>query len=637
MQKLLRNLVEIGALLALIFGLAPFWTVLGVGFVAVKGVDVLAGAFNFVRDSRLRAHSNVSDDQIRRNRQRHRQNSRKRFFNTTTNQWDLTQFPLDMYPTLGIHSTTAEFTCAGISNIIHAEAKGRMGAEFSMMLKDEYKAKMIEDHIQKNAIVGTRVERLYDSSSESFKFKVISDNAVDISEIVRQFYPPQKFEVSRRIEVTHQYLVEGCSSYEEAVEKFKENRHRYSDWDALNSVTVIQDTVNGVKAHPEQINDFLNYNMLEAGQWIINETTWDVYSKHVTVNGDIDRTIEDLRSDASESFETSLENLVEDQCSAEPVISNALEGKEITRVAFAPDGHQMQLMYPDSPELNIPGRNMIMRFSSEEDLLRFMENPSLLVGKPVLIDSTGYSPSEGEYILTIPLDSDLFSSLESHVPELRSVCDKYSELGVSAEQLQLSYIFNELERQGYSTAYLNDVPDISLARINGIPYSDYIAWSERRMTMQAFEDLSEDELRHREKQWMKDMSRIISVDMNLDLKTKEMILSFDIQNSDSSITHKVESRKLDDKEILGLVERGKVSNVELKDLVLMAYPTYFNAYSDKGKALYVDPINDFIKNTPLKTTKQFEIEQKERRTAERTERKQSAERKKLASSKMRIS
>lgn len=642
MVKVIKSLIKVGAVAVLMYTTAPFLGVLAVTYFSLKGVEILANAFDFFRDRRLRSRAQVSDEQIKKNRQLHKVNSKKRFFNWRRNEWDLSQFPLDMYPTVGVKGKVSEFTCAGIPNIVHAEARGRKSAEFHLVLKDEHKARMIVDHIERNAVIGTRVERVKDLYGDGYSFKVISDNAVDINEIVRQFYPPKKFEVSRRHEVTHQFVIDGCSSYEEALEKFQKERFRYTDWEAANTYTVIQDTVNGVKGNPEKYGEPLDTTVLGVGQYIINETSWEVYSKNVTINGDVDRTEEDLRSVASEEFVSSAENLVEDQCSAEPVLSNALDGKDVERTIVSVDGHVMKLLHEDSPELNVAGLNMVMKFSSIEEMMAVVANPSSLVDRPVLIDtvpmysSEESTPKEGEYMLYVPVDRNMLLSLESKAYEAGQTFAKYHEMGVSESDIRLTYMMNQLRRDGFATAYVTDIPDFSQAKINGVTVEEFTKRIEQRQLLDVFENMSEMEKETRSRSWMQEMSQVLSVDMSVDIKRKELVMVIDVKNPDNSVTNRRVTRTLNDSEMEAMATRGRIGDTELKDLVLRTFPSYFKTYSNEGKAMFVDPVGDFIMNRKPKTVAEAEAEAKALKKSAAEEAKHVAERKKLASAKMKV-
>lgn len=622
MKNTLKNIIKIGMIAALFFLAAPFWNIVAVGYVALKAVDIASAAINYVRNRRLSAKSDVSLEQIKKNRERHKINSKRNFFDFRNNQWDLTQLPLDMHPTIGMNNPVTMFTCAGIPNIVKAEANlyGK-GAEFSMMLRDEYKAKMIVDHIEKNAILGTRVEKIFDAEKNSYVFKVISDNAVDINEIVHQFYPQTKFEVSRRIEEVKQYVVSGCSSFEEALEEFKRNRHRYENQEA-NTVTTIQNTVNGVKDNATQINKFIDINQLEAGQYVINEKSWQVYAKNVMISGDMDRTEADLRSVAAEQFETSVENLIEDQCSVEPELSNALEGKNVERVLLTKDS-QMTLLTEDSPELDNTGRHILLRFKSEEDAFRVLDNPASLVGKPVLIDNyninaADYSLSKDDYIVSVPLSKELFSILESKNHDLAEVYEDYKDVGVSHREVEISSLYDELDRKGYATAYVSDIPDLSEALINGVPAREYQSLKEEAGYTKVFEDrLVGDELEAKRRQWMSEMAKVVSADITVDLKKKEAIYTVSIQDSPNNVCTKQKIRQLSDSELQSLINRANPSEIELRDLALKTFPDIFNTFVLHGASMYPDPLTDYINNREGRTVEQIEQARKEKALQQR--------------------
>lgn len=584
MKKLFKDLIKIGAVAAVFYFGAPLLAVLAVGFVALKGVDVVGGLVE--RGRVRRAAAGVSPERARHIAAEHRANSRKRFF--ADGQWEVNNLPLDMYPTRGLNdSREAYFTVAGVRDVVKGRVTGRRGAEFSMVITDERKAQDVMDLIAENGLVGTKVVRRDEGS-----FSIISDNAVDIATIVKQFYPPRTFEVAREVNTTRQFVVDGCKTYEEALQKFRENRPFFSRPDA---VRVSYSNIIDGHAEPEVTSgDSLGLSSLPVGSFVINETVTDYFSRNVTVNGGVDMTDEAMRSDAAEAVVFKHEDKVEDRCSKEPVYSNGLAGCEVHRMMDV-DGRQIELVGKDSPVLKDTGASMFVTFASIGELLDVTSGKRDLSGRMVLVDTARYTPNAGEYILEVPAHAALLSSLEMVSGGGRDAAEdagRYAVYGVSDKDVARSVVVDEIRRNGYVSALLKGPVDYSGALVNGVPVSQYL---ERSVGM--VEDGRLDAFRNEKEQrrWLEAAARVKSVRMDLDLRERRLILTSSVQEDKtdgSRIVTKVEQRDLKENEIRALCSRGRATETELKDLLMRLHPEAFEVYSRKGQS--ADPMGDFI-------------------------------------------
>lgn len=587
MKDILKNLIKIAAVAAVFYFGAPLLAVLATGFVALKGVDVGSSLIRRYREARVGVSAEVDPEQAKRNAAVHRENSRKKFFDFENGQWDVRSFPLDMYPTVGIHdSGHCLFTCCGIENVVRGNVTrdllGRQKAEFSMVIHDEKKAQDVADVIARSGLIGTRIVRRDETS-----FRLISDNAVDISTLVKQFYPPRSFEVAREVETKQQFVVSGCSSYEEALKELKENRHHYRP---TNVVVTYQNIIDGHREPSCSSGADYAPDVLPLGTYVINETTKEYFSKHVTVNGGVDMTDEAMRSDAALAAKFGPEDKVEDRCSFHPEYGNALEGREPSRTITV-NGEQMEVLRSRSEKLAGTGASLYIAFSSEKELLDVLSGDVSLRGRMVLIDTSMPDVGPNDYLLEIPADAQLLSSLHLRGDEVADISEQMQHLDISREDIERTLLCNEITKNGYVSAELKEHPDFSKALVGGVPADEL-----RQRMQDLVEGGKAEELRSRKdvRKWMAEAALIRSVRMDIDLRSRELILTSTIQK-EGEIQTKSESCKLTLKQMEDLCGRGEASQAELKDLVMRLHPDFFSMYQNRdGSARYADPIGDFI-------------------------------------------
>ena len=605
MKKLFKNLIKITGVAAIFYFGAPILAVLAGGFIALKGVDMISGISKRVQARRSGISPDVSPEQLKRNEQTHRVNSQKKFFDFKNGRWDIHNFPLDMYPTVGMfNEENAMFSCCGIENIVHASVTrdifGRQKAEFRMEIKDEKKAQDVAETIARNGIIGTRVMRKDENT-----FELISDNAVDINTLVKQFYPPRSFEVARELTTTRQFAVSGCASYEDALKEFKEHRERFQK--PVATMVSYQNIIDGHREPKVSSGDGYNVDVLPAGMYIINETTMDYYSKNVSVNGGVDMTDEAMRSDAAQAAKFSLEDKVEDRSSMEPKYSNALAGHTPARTITL-DGQAVEVMFEGNEKMSQTGAAMYIAFSSREELLDVLSGEKPLTGRMVLVDTQRPDVGKGEFLLELPADSDLFSSLQMRGSQAEAISDRVEDLSISRKDIERTLICDELNRSKYVSAELVREPDLSKAFVAGVPAEQF-----RYRMQDMVEQDKADAIKsvQQTKDWLADAALIKQASMEIDLRNRELVLTSTVQK-EGVIYEKRESCKLSREQMEKMSRRGDVPEAELKDLVMRLHPDFFTVYCNaNGTSRYANPIQDFIDGRKPRLTKDMEKEQKQ--------------------------
>lgn len=607
MKRLLKNIVKIGVVAAIIFFGAPILATLAAGFIALKGVDVGSTLLRRARLNRAGASVEVNDEQLRHNEAVHRQNTGKNFFDFSRGQWDLRSLPLDMYPTIGIcDNNNAMFSCCGVENVVYGSVTrdllGRQKAEFSMVIKDQSKAQDVADTIARNGLLGTKVVRM-----GSDEFKVVSDNAVDISTLVKQFYPPRSFEVAREVSTTRQFVVSGCATYEDALKEFKENRHRYGKPDS-----VLVESQNIIDGHrePKVSSGFgLEPQELPLGSFVINETTSEYFSRNVTVNGGVDMTDEAMRSDAAAAVSFVADDKVEDRCSHEPSYSNGLQGQKVASMIEI-DGEKVELLRRDSSRLAMTGACIYVPFTSQEELLSVLSGKASLKGRMVLLDKEAPELRDGEFLLKVPADAGLLSSLRLRGTESEDLLGRYGHLGITGEDIDRTLVCRDIDKYGYVSAEVSGDVDLSRALVNNVPAGELNDRLSRLVKEGRADSLNDKGA----ETWLREAQLIKSVKMDLDFRNRRLILTSIVQ-SDGAYNTKSEYKELTMQQMDRLSRQGAASQAELKDLVMRLHPDFFSLYQNPdGSSRYEDPILDFVQGRSPKVRETKKAEASEAKT-----------------------
>lgn len=578
MKNALKTFIKIAAVLAVLFFGVGFMPALVLGFLSLKTVDLVSAVAGRISAKR-QAGMTVDEETRRQNIAAHKEKVRKRYWDRRSGCWNRDALPLDMVPgdsyVDGSGRKVTVFNCSGVDKVEGRVVRGRFGrsgVEFSTVINDSRKAEAMASYIAENGILGTQVVREGDGA-----FRIVSDNAVDMNTIIKEFYPPKEMNISREIKTTRQYIVSGCKNYEEALAKFRKDPVRYCPSSAANVFVSYTDTVDGVRDHEVCAEHArLDCTTLEAGQYVIDAVTTEVYSRNVTVNGGVDCTPEAMRSLASDhvnqnGFSRS-EDLVEDQCVVEPVLSCGSDEENVRRCVRYND-RSMNCCSPDDPALDRTGASLVLRFGSIDEFEAVMSGDKKLEGRMVLVDRQVPAASDGEFVVTVPADAALINSLRMKTGVPEEIAGLYSDAGVSREDGHRICVMDELARNDYVSAELSAEPDLSRAVVNGVPIAEF---RERFLNESIVEDSVEME------QWLRDASLIQSVRMELDLRNQQMVVTSVIQRGDR-VESRVVTKSLDSDETRMMSERH-VTDGELKELLIQSYPDCFATYRDAVSA-----------------------------------------------------
>lgn len=596
MWESIGKILKLGIIIAIWQALGWCFPLIVGGFVAYQAVKVVGSVVSGIK-SRRYSELEVDEVTLKENRRRHKLNSKKPFFDRK-NGWNEKALPIDMRVVSGQKSQKTYFRCAGIDRLVEGEVdRNGKNARFSFITTSEEKVDQISVFIRTHGMEGTTISKMEDG-----KYRIISDNAVDINELAKQFYQPMDFEVERKVDTVRQYRISNCSSYEEALEKVKQNPSQYLE----NVYTVFQDTVNGVKDHPTEPSSLLDTSMLEVGEYIINEKETSVYSKHVSVSAPDDMTEAALRSDASEEFTRVMtqQDKIEDQSTSEPVFSNALTDEKDTLRYLMNDRDYFPLYDKDSVQMKNTGTDLYLRFSSLEELRDVVEGRKSIEGTMVHLDKSDIGSCPGQYTLKVPVDASQFENLRANESVVSEFRERYGSYGITDEELNAAVLYHEVEKMKYTTARVCGELDFTNSTVNGVPYeqlAERLDESDRLGFAGTLSDKADMD------KWLAEAAHIQNVDINVDVRKQEMVITSTVVSDPSSINWnyvtKVESRKLDVDELNTLMNRRELSAAEKKDILMRLHPDYFEMYRGRKGVGFDDPVGAYIRQEKPKVEK----------------------------------
>jgi len=617
MNRFWNRAVLAAAAAAFFFFSAPLWSVAAGAFVLIRGGGMVRNAMrrSVARRNGFTADNATMDAAIKS----HRKKTRAKLYSRAHGSWRIENFPLDMRPEDPFHWHT-KVEIPGVGNVVEAAyINGK--ANFSMVVADAHVAQDVSGYIKQNCIIGADVMRRSDG-----RFTITTDNAEDMSALVKEFYPSREMVVRRDVRTTQQYLVRGCGSYEEALEKFRRDRFSYS---ADNVYVSYQDTVNGVPQHGTVSGRAIDTRELELGTYVVNETTSEVFSKKVNVFARLECTEEAMRSLAVDAvgrpdspgyspFVRS-DDLVEDQCVVTPVLSDGIAGGETKRYMKV-DG--MDIYMPGDAE-PVGAPVLTVRFDKSEDLLDVVSGriPLSYYGDRIAIESRNVLEEGREtnrnFILEIPVDGELLSCVQIASSLVKSLMDRYGDTALSEEEAKVAVLQHYLLSGKALKVTLDDVPALSEAKVNGLEMS---------LFKQRMEDLTDEGLApalddEKKLEWIKDAVCVKDVNMRFDDKKMELTLTTSYHFNSGSLKVERMTEKLDEDTALKFMSRD-VSRAELLDVAFRNNPD-FKVYLDpvyRTQTVYSNGMKPFVMGEmPLTKSEERKARRRSRQAAALTE------------------
>lgn len=478
--------------------------------------------------------------------------------------WDVSQLPLDMHADLsGRDRNTASFTCAGIDGLVQGTAKGR-DVSYSFVLDDDERA--VE--VQRKARMyngGASVER-----DGTGRFVVTASSAAAINDLAKAAFPRVEHRVEREVAQVRQFRMDGFSSFADALAAFEASR---TSLKPMNTFVRISDRVDG---GPENVIEGDSYDpvSLPLGSFLINEEEVSRFKGKVRMPARTD----DMAAEASDQYVPGEDDRV---VLADKDRIRLVDGlrPDITRTIEDDMGRQVALVGPDDRRLAELRPYVVVE--GMENLVALLDGGELPEGTAVVLDRDVPRPEPGLFVLELDRTDDVRSLLGVQGEASPAFAARCRAMGVSDEQLEASLLRREVDEYGYGSALLRKGLGVDRMKVNGVPVTELA----ERVSNERLPKLRRQEL----ERWLNDASKIQSVTITVDAKKGLMRITSVVDD-----VMKTETKKITEKEARDFANRGKVTKAEMKDLLMQAHPDFFRTYSHGGRALYPDPVRDFI-------------------------------------------
>lgn len=499
-------------------------------------------------------------------------------FNNLTRRWDLSKVPIGL-ELEGIPSAgKAVFSYNGISGAVRYD--DRVLRHYSIVLKDESLVKKVSEHLMKKGLADMVL-----MSAVRGGYKLSTKNAGVALEVASVAFAPCQKKVEMETNCVQRYCIDGCNSFEEAMEKCRKMRES-GLLSPRDMISKSECKVDGKLVSSSDSGYLYNPSSLPYGSYLVDVITGDAWSDVISVKPDNAGVFpEDLNQAALDSFHATVENQVKDGTKEECLYKNPLEGLDVKR-SLCVGGSEIDL----NPDVSDKSLYCVMKFDSLDDMKTVVDNGDSLVNATVYVESTLPEAKEGEYILAIPADEKFIRGLEpvseSVIPEMRKGLPEGNS--VSDEDLSYAYLMRDLKQDGYFIGKSTSGIDFSRAEVNGIPYSDL------SYQLQENPYLQEESFR---REWMRDQQLVNAVSMSVDATRRELVVTSEVL-SGSSVKRIKERYSLRPDEMVTLNDRlsRNVSLTDMKDVVMRSHPELFPCYKNT-LSTGDDPVMEFIRKS----------------------------------------
>lgn len=559
MRHYLPTLIFFLASTALLF-ISPLLGLAAMGLTAayvvrnvVKGVSRLVSRL-LGRPTGVRGNRRSAGRQVAANLTRGKYWSRR-------NGWDMDRIPLDMKPRVSGDSLT--LSKDGVPVMVSAQVRRDGTADFTFPVYDAKAAQRVHDRISKG-VFGASVRR------ENGMFFVTATEASVAGDLLSVAYPVKNVSVEKETHSVNQYVISGCSSFDEARKRFMQMK---SD---------------GTLGQPDHCCVYDVYRMgeetetygskpyspesIEVGKWLINDEKVEAVKASVAACGTDNQS---LFSSAVSLF---------DGCETSPVptksvLSQVSDGGDSVKFRTVTDSQGAEIPLVKAESL-AGGAMAVCRCANLQEFVDLVNNGSVPEGKFLEV---GSNIAAGEMDVCIPLNSQNISRLALQGEASPSQARFNEAVGVRQEDLVASEAAAAAKNGTSLTMVAGGELGLDDARVGGVPL------------MELTDRLACDRLPKFDAEsaarWLRDASMIQAVSMTVDVKNKELRITSQVND-----VVKVETRKLTDEDISSLEKKGKVSKAEMKDVLMQMHPDFFESYSSKHGMTVADPLKDFMAN-----------------------------------------
>ena len=514
--------------------------------------------------------------------------------------FDVTKMPVDMIADMsslhkGNRGVSMYFECAGIRDLVRGVGVGD-DVTYSFLTKDREAVARVQEKLRYYRGAAT----VKADPDREGTFLVEASNAKAINDLAKVAFPKRTLPVEDSIVTTRQWVMPGCKSYDEAVEKLRSIRLYNPDYEP--DYTKVESVRNaGGRDFVSSSGTLMSDGCpLPVGSFVVSEVESSSGKVDVQVPGNLpdeEARIDFARTNADFSSVDFKRKTV--QHDGTP--------KDVRRTVYDDMGYQITLH--KAKEVEASTNRAYMVFSSEEALMSVLNGPDGVLPKGTFV-SYGAPPApaaaggRSPYVLEFDVDSQMLSKLELQGAASPALAARVKEAGYTKEDLDASVMFAEVYRDGHAS--LRTVKEVGLdrARVNGVPVMELVD----RMGRTDYGKLDEEDL----KNWLDDASRIRAVNVKVDAASKEICVTT-VTGTSVETTRK----PLDDRQFAALAARGAFSKTEMKDLVMAMHPERFKTYAVGDKSLFAAALDDFIAGRKPRTNKEIVEQMKTRKQARR--------------------
>lgn len=510
-------------------------------------------------------------DRASRRRERRREESRSRQAQRSraveyspSKGWDVSQLPLDMHADLsGGEKGAATFTCAGIDGLVTGRAKGR-DVSYSFTLDDDTRAEALQ-----------RKARMYNGGASverdgEGRFVVTAASAAAINDLAKAAFPRTEHRMEREVAQVRQYRMDGYASFADALEAFEARRDSLTP---VNTFIRVSDRVDGGKA--DELEGY-SYDpvSLPVGSFLINEEELSRFKGTVSLPARTD----DVAAAAHDAFDPTEADRV---ALAEKDRVRLVDGlrRDVTRTFDDELGRPVVLV--DTDDAHLASLRPYVLVEGVDALAKVLNDGVLPEGAAVVLDRELPRPGDGLFVLELDRSDDVRSALGVQGEASPAFAARCEAMGITKEQLEASLLRREVDEYGYGSALLRKGLGIDRMKVNGVPVQELA----ERISNDRLPKLQRKDL----ESWLNDVSKIQAVSITVDAKKGLMRITSVVDD-----VTKTETKKLSEKEVRDFANKGKVSKAEMKDLLMQAHPDFFSTYAHAGRALYPDPVKDFL-------------------------------------------
>lgn len=489
------------------------------------------------------------------------------------NGWNALAFPLDMEPMLGsAMASSIKVDAAGIPGVVTAERK-RKGVDLSFTL-DRAKAVNVQNLIREKGLDA------FIEPSLSGGFVVHSGNIDIINQLARHAFigagdKEQKAELT--VSEHREYVISGCSSYEEALEKFRATRSTL----VPDNTYMTKECKMGDKSDTKMSGEPMKASLVELpiGTYIISEE--NAYMSSGMVQVPIGMSDEkDILSFAADKL-----SAMPMQKGDAPVVSDATPN--VVHTLNIGDDSKLTLRKAYECEQNLKDVKAFMEFGDLESALKVLVPDALPAGTQLCVARK--PPTESPWVIELPIGNTGTMSKLVH-GRTEEMAEEVGRFGYSRADVTGSLIFNDIERFDIATVYTSGSLPLTKALVNGVPIEE-MADRLKNTRLPYFEDEA------MRQSWCKDAASMKSFSVTLDPKTNLLTITAQVDGEVVTTTF-----PLGKKEREALNARGPVNKAEWKDLLMQMRPDKFATYRVTGVkegtylSPFASPVQDFVYN-----------------------------------------